>query len=90
MQHFTFLDLIEHVFIRIWKSDDKLAQLVKHRTSKPVMVSCEFNPYWSKLYFLLKRFKIDANFVQKCQKCQICVIYENFDQFNATKGKITS
>ena len=59
---------------------DKLEQLGKHHTSKPVMVSCEFNSHWRQLYFLLKLLRhINVNFVQKCQKCQICVIYENLD-----------
>ena len=31
--------------------------LDKHQTSKPVMVSCEFNSHWRHFYFLLKPFK---------------------------------
>ena len=31
-----------------------LAQLDKNQTSKPVMVSCEFNYHRRQLYFLLK------------------------------------
>ena len=30
-----------------------LAQLDTHQTSKPVLVSCEFNSHWRQLYFLL-------------------------------------
>ena len=29
-----------------------LAQLDRHQTCKPVMVSCEFNSHWRQLYFL--------------------------------------
>ena len=53
-----------------------LAQLDRHQTCEPVMVSCEFNYHWRQLYLLRH---LDANFVQTCQKCQICVIYENLD-----------
>ena len=43
---------------------DRLAQLDKHQTSKPLMVSCEFNSHWRQLYFLLKPFK--------APQCQFC------------------
>ena len=43
---------------------DRLAQLDKHQTSKPVMVSCEFNSHRRQLYFLLKLFK-----TSQCQFC---------------------
>ena len=44
------------------------------------MVSCEFNSYCRKLYFLPKHLRhLEANFLQKCQKCQMCVIYEKLD-----------
>ena len=53
-----------------------LAQLDKHQTSKPVMISCEFNSHW-RLYFCWNLSKpLDDIFVQKCQ---IYVICENFN-----------
>ena len=43
----------------------RLAQLDKHQTSKPVMVSCVSSvPNWRQLYFLLKLFK-----TPRCQFC---------------------
>ena len=36
---------------------DRLAQLDKHQTYKPVVVSCEFNSQWRQLYILLKLFR---------------------------------
>ena len=36
---------------------NRLAQLDKHQTSKPVMVSCEYNSHLRQLIFLLKPFK---------------------------------
>ena len=39
-----------------------LAELDRHPTCKPVMVSCEFDSHWRQLYFLRH---INANFVQK-------------------------
>ena len=43
---------------------NKLAQLDKHQTSKPVLISCEFNSHWRQLQFLLKLFK-----TPRCQFC---------------------
>ena len=47
-----------------------LAQLDRHETCKPVMVTCELN-------YDGRQRHLDAIFVQIWQKCQICVIYEN-------------
>ena len=75
MHHFTFWTWIVSRFNRAWLFKDLkilklsthvcLAQLDRHQTCKPVMVS------------VLRH--LAANFVQKWQKCQICVIYENLE-----------
>ena len=47
---------------------DRLAQLDKHETSKPVMVSCKFNFHWSQHYFYWNFTRhLDANFVQNAR-----------------------
>ena len=52
-----------------------LAQLDRHQTCKPVMVSVvSSSPTGGNFTFLRQ---LNANFGQRCQKCQICVIYEN-------------
>ena len=87
MYHFTFglgsfLDSIEHYFIRIWKFETVnthacLAQLDPHQTCKPLMVSVvSLSPTGGSFNFLRH---LNANFVQKLQKCQICVIYKNLE-----------
>ena len=40
----SFLELIKHDFMRVWKfktGNNRFEQLDKHPTIKPVMVSCE-------------------------------------------------
>ena len=54
-----------------------LAQLDRHQTCKPVMVSVVSSSPTGGNFIFLRH--INANFIQKCQKCQICVIYENLD-----------
>ena len=49
----------------------------KYQTSKPVMVSCEFNSHWRQFYLLLEPFKT-LSFVHFLQKCQILVIGEKY------------
>ena len=38
--------------LKIYSNLACLAQLDRHQTCKPVMVSCEFNSHWRQLYFL--------------------------------------
>ena len=61
--------------------DDKLAELDKHQTSHPVMVSVVSSiSIGGNFIFLLRLFEpLIFHFVEKSQKCQICVIYENLD-----------
>ena len=69
-----FLILIHFKFsLKIFYSTHAcLAQLDRHQTCKPVMVSVV------KDNFIFLRH-LNANLVKKCQKYQICVIYENLN-----------
>ena len=69
----SFLDSIEHDFIRIWKYETVNTCLMdQYQTCKPVMVSVVSSSPTGGNYLR----HLDANFVQKWQKRQICVIYE--------------
>ena len=61
-----------------YSTDVWLTQLNKDLTSKPVMVSCEFNSNWRQFYFLLNP--------SKTPRCQFCT--EMSDLFYVRKPRL--